>query len=135
MADSTRLHLRHRADDVTTTPQSFKLKRGVCGTARTSSLPPPASRHPRAPIGGHYCRTGDGAPQDAGHWAEAYVEKLGWVGFDPTNAISPTEAHVRVAASLDYLGAAPVRVASAATTMTVAAAPPTGARLAVNRDQ
>ena len=42
-------------------------------------------------------------------WAEAYVDKLGWVGFDPTNGISPTEAHVRVAVSLDYLGAAPVR--------------------------
>ena len=48
--------------------------------------------------------------QDAGHaWAEAYVDKLGWVGFDPTNGISPTDAHVRVAVGLDYLGAAPVR--------------------------
>ncbi len=48
--------------------------------------------------------------QDAGHaWAEAYVENLGWVGFDPTNGISTTDAHVRVAVGLDYLGAAPVR--------------------------
>jgi transglutaminase-like putative cysteine protease len=48
--------------------------------------------------------------QDAGHaWAEAHVERLGWVGFDPTHALSPTEAHVRVAIGLDYLGAAPVR--------------------------
>ncbi len=35
--------------------------------------------------------------------------KLGWVGFDPANGISTTGAHVRVAAALDSLGAAPVR--------------------------
>ena len=34
---------------------------------------------------------------------------LGWVGFDPANGICPTDAHVRVAVGLDYLGAAPVR--------------------------
>jgi transglutaminase-like putative cysteine protease len=32
-----------------------------------------------------------------------------WVGFDPTNGIAPTGAHVRIAAGADYLGAAPVR--------------------------
>ncbi|MGY3290740.1 transglutaminase-like putative cysteine protease [Bradyrhizobium sp. LM3.6] len=48
--------------------------------------------------------------QDAGHaWAEAYVDGLGWVGFDPANSICATDAHVRVAIGLDYLGAAPVR--------------------------
>lgn len=48
--------------------------------------------------------------QDAGHaWAEALVPHLGWVGFDPANGVSPTEAYVRVAVGLDYLGAAPVR--------------------------
>jgi transglutaminase-like putative cysteine protease len=34
---------------------------------------------------------------------------LGWIAFDPANGISGTEAHVRVAVGLDYLGAAPVR--------------------------
>jgi transglutaminase-like putative cysteine protease len=33
---------------------------------------------------------------------------LGWVGFDPANGLSPTDAYVRVAVGLDYLGAAPV---------------------------
>lgn len=48
--------------------------------------------------------------QDAGHaWAEALVPHLGWVGFDPANGVSPTDAYVRVAVGLDYLGAAPVR--------------------------
>ena len=50
------------------------------------------------------------AAQDAGHaWAEAMVPGLGWVGFDPANGVSPTDAYVRVAVGLDYLGAAPVR--------------------------
>ena len=34
---------------------------------------------------------------------------LGWVAFDPANGICATDAHVRVAVGLDYLGAAPVR--------------------------
>ena len=48
--------------------------------------------------------------QDAGHaWAEAFVPGLGWVAFDAANGICATDAHVRVAVGLDYLGAAPVR--------------------------
>jgi len=51
--------------------------------------------------------------QEAAHaWAEAWVEGLGWVGFDPANGICATERYVRVATGLDYLGAAPVRGAS-----------------------
>ena len=50
------------------------------------------------------------SPTGAGHaWTEAFVPKLGWVGFDPANAICTTDAHARVAIGLDYLGAAPVR--------------------------
>lgn len=47
---------------------------------------------------------------DAHHaWAEAYVEKLGWVGFDVANRICPTENYVRLAAGLDAAHAAPVK--------------------------
>lgn len=50
------------------------------------------------------------AGQEACHaWAEAYVEDLGWVGFDPSNHVCPTDAYVRTAAGLDYWSAAPVR--------------------------
>ena len=95
----------------TTAAEAFKLRRGVCqdithvfiAAARQIGIP---ARY----IGGHFYRADGVIAQDAGHaWAEAYVEKLGWVGFDPTNGISATDAHVRVAAGLDYLGAAPVR--------------------------
>jgi transglutaminase-like putative cysteine protease len=41
------------------------------------------------------------------------VPSLGWVGFDATNGICTTDAHLRVAAGLDYLSAAPVRGARA----------------------
>jgi len=47
--------------------------------------------------------------QDAMHaWAEAYIDGLGWVGFDPSNGISPDTRYVRVATGLDYSDAAPV---------------------------
>jgi transglutaminase-like putative cysteine protease len=95
----------------TTAGEAFALKRGVCqdlshvfiACSRILGVP---SRY----IGGYFFRTDGVTAQDAGHaWAESYIEGLGWVAFDPTNGISATDAHVRVAVGLDYLGAAPVR--------------------------
>jgi transglutaminase-like putative cysteine protease len=46
---------------------------------------------------------------DAHHaWAEAWVEGLGWVGFDVANRVCPTESYVRLACGLDAGFAAPV---------------------------
>lgn len=42
-------------------------------------------------------------------WAEALIDHLGWVGFDPTNRACATEAYVRTAVGLDYAEAGPVR--------------------------
>jgi transglutaminase-like putative cysteine protease len=95
----------------TTAAEAFTLKRGVCqdlshifiAAARSLGIP---ARY----IGGYFHRNDGVVDQDAGHaWAEAFVPDLGWVAFDPTNGISATDAHVRVAVGLDYLGAAPVR--------------------------
>ncbi len=95
----------------TTAAEAFKLRRGVCQdlthifitAARELGLP---ARY----VGGHFYRVDGVTAQEAGHaWAEVHIENLGWVGFDPTNGICTTEAHVRVAVGLDYLGAAPVR--------------------------
>jgi transglutaminase-like putative cysteine protease len=95
----------------TTAAEAFALKRGVCqdlthvfiAAARNLGIP---ARY----VGGYF-RRGDGiSEQDAGHaWAEAFVPELGWVAFDAANGISGTDAHVRVAVGLDYLGAAPLR--------------------------
>lgn len=41
-------------------------------------------------------------------WAEAHVDGIGWIGFDPCTARCPEEDYVRVAAALDAAGAAPV---------------------------
>ncbi len=61
-------------------------------------------------VSGHFLRSDGMVHQAAGHaWAEAFVPDLGWVGFDPANGISTTDAQARVAIGIDYLGAAPVR--------------------------
>lgn len=53
------------------------------------------------------CLEGDAAPAPHG-WAEAFVERLGWVAFDPCTGLCADEAYVRVAVALDSAGAAPV---------------------------
>ena len=56
-----------------------------------------------------YLMMDDRVEQDATHaWTEAYVEGLGWVGFDISNGISPDQRYVRVATGRDYRDAAPV---------------------------
>lgn len=50
-------------------------------------------------------RTEASAPAPHG-WAEAFVERLGWVAFDPTTGLSADETYVRVAVALDAAGAA-----------------------------
>ncbi len=60
-------------------------------------------------VSGYHLTDQDGEHLPAPHgWAEAYVERLGWVGFDPCTGRCPEETYVRVAAALDSAGAAPV---------------------------
>jgi transglutaminase-like putative cysteine protease len=60
-------------------------------------------------VSGHLFRRDGQHGQEAGHaWAEAWVEDLGWVAFDPLNGISTDDAYVRVACGLDYRDAAPI---------------------------
>ncbi|GAA0652817.1 transglutaminase family protein [Brevundimonas lenta] len=96
-----------------TAAEVLALGRGVCqdhahvfiACARQMGVP---ARY----VSGHLLRS-DRDDQDAAHaWAEAWIDDLGWVGFDPANGVCPTERYVRVATGLDYLGAAPVRGAS-----------------------
>ena len=77
-------------------------------------------------VSGHLFRRDGLDEQPAAHaWAEAYVDGLGWVGFDPANGISPDDAYVRVAVGLDYREAAPIagsRIGSGGETLDVSVA-------------
>jgi transglutaminase-like putative cysteine protease len=54
-------------------------------------------------------------------WAEAWDDRLGWIGFDPMLQLCPVERHVRVASALDAVSAAPVRSVPAVDAPTVTA--------------
>lgn len=41
-------------------------------------------------------------------WAEAHIDRIGWIGFDPVTGLSPDASYVRVAVGLDALGAASI---------------------------
>jgi transglutaminase-like putative cysteine protease len=95
--------------DVTTTAEeALASGRGVCqdhthifiSAGRLLDIP---MRY----VGG-YLKMDGLIEQEAGHgWAEAFVEGLGWVGFDVSNGISPDARYVRVATGCDYSEAAP----------------------------
>ncbi len=94
----------------TTAAEALALGYGVCqdhthifiSAARLAGIP---ARY----VSG-YLWDGGGGDYEASHaWAEAYIDDLGWVGFDVANRICPTGAHIRVASGLDYLETAPVR--------------------------
>lgn len=96
-------------DVATTAEESMAAGLGVCqdhahifvGAARHLGIP---ARY----VSGYLMMDGR-VDQDAGHaWAEAYVDGLGWVGFDISNGISPDARYVRVATGNDYREAAPV---------------------------
>lgn len=97
-----------------TASEVLSLGRGVCqdyahlfiACSRSMGIP---ARY----VSGHMVRSDGITIQGAAHaWAEAFVDGLGWVGFDAANGTCPTESYVRVATGLDYLGAAPVRGSS-----------------------
>jgi transglutaminase-like putative cysteine protease len=93
----------------TTAGQALAAGHGVCqdfahifiAAARAAAIP---ARY----ISGHLFRRDGAELQEAAHaWAEAWVEDLGWVAFDPTNGICADDAYIRVACGLDYRDAAP----------------------------
>ena len=98
-------------DTGTSAVEAFALGHGVCqdfahifiAAARYLGIP---ARY----VSGYLFRADKTHGQEAGHaWVEALVEEVGWIAFDPTNDICATEAYVRLAIGLDYLGAAPIR--------------------------
>ncbi|GAA0211594.1 transglutaminase family protein [Brevundimonas nasdae] len=94
-----------------TAAEAFAQRRGVCQDHAQIFI---SAAHrlgvPARYVSGHLNRSDGQHDQDAAHaWAEAWIEGLGWVGFDPANGICPTDQYVRVAVGLDALGATPIR--------------------------
>jgi transglutaminase-like putative cysteine protease len=112
---NTGLNSRLRFDTQATDPETnaedaFSAGHGVCqdfahifiSLARQLRIP---ARY----ISGHFNRRDGANVQDAAHaWAEAWIEDLGWVAFDPTHGLSNDENYVRVACGLDYREASPI---------------------------
>ena len=93
----------------TTAAQALALGAGVCqdkthlliAAARAAGIP---ARY----VVGYLYDSAD--PLSETHaWAEAHLEGLGWVGFDPTHQICPTDSYVRLCSGLDADDASPIR--------------------------
>jgi transglutaminase-like putative cysteine protease len=94
-----------------TAAEAFARRRGTCQELTPVFIA--AARHRGIPsryVSGYFRRP-DGVEAWKGNhaWAEAKVPGLDWLGFDPANGMRTTQAHIRVAAGLDHLGAAPIR--------------------------
>ncbi len=90
--------------------QALADGKGVCqdhahifiSAARTLGIP---ARY----VTGYLLVRRDDLPSAQHAWAEAWVDDLGWLGFDVANRLCPTAEYVRLACGLDSCYAAPVR--------------------------
>jgi transglutaminase-like putative cysteine protease len=91
--------------------EAFSARRGSdCDLAHVFIAAARALGMPARFVSGHCLRDGSTEAQEGCQaWAEAYIDRLGWIGFDPAAKICVTDGYVRLAVGLDYLGAAPVR--------------------------
>ena len=98
-----------QTDVRTSAEQSFKLKSGVCQDFAHIFLA--CIRHLNIPgryVSG-YLKMDDSNVQAATHaWAEAFIDNLGWVGFDIANNIDIDERYVVLARGCDYHDANPI---------------------------
>ena len=82
---------------------ALEYARTFVGSARALGIP---ARF----VTGYYLAEDDVDVESNTHaWAEAYIEGLGWIAFDPRLDLCPTDRHVRVAVGLDAETAAPIR--------------------------
>lgn len=97
-------------DSQTTASQALNLGAGVCQDHAHVFIAAARSRGRPARYISGYMFAAEGAELHETHaWAEAFVKDLGWVGFDPSNEVCPTERYIRLACGHDAVGAAPVR--------------------------
>ncbi|MBU2531442.1 MAG: transglutaminase family protein [Alphaproteobacteria bacterium] len=82
---------------------ALEYARTFVGSARALGIP---ARF----VSGYFLASEDDGVESGTHaWAEAHVEGLGWIGFDPRLDVCPTDRHVRVAVGLDAETAVAIR--------------------------
>jgi transglutaminase-like putative cysteine protease len=98
-----------RTESETSAEEAVGIGAGVCQDHAHIFIAAARSMgYPARYVSGYLMMT-DRVHQDASHaWAEAFVENIGWVGFDVSNGYSPDPRYVRVATGLDYGEAAPI---------------------------
>jgi transglutaminase-like putative cysteine protease len=100
---------RGHTDSSSTAEEAFQMGFGVCqdhvhvflALARHAGI---AARY----VSGYLMEPGFADIAASHAWAEAYVNELGWVGFDISNAMSPNANYVRLASGFDYSDIQPV---------------------------
>jgi transglutaminase-like putative cysteine protease len=98
------------ADPLMTAEAALEAGRGVCqDQAHVFIAAARALKIPARYVSAYLFTEGEAAAEASHAFAEAYVDGLGWVGFDPANRQSPDARYVRIATGLDYNEAAPVR--------------------------
>ena len=103
--------VRGPASQAVPAARAFEAETGNCQDVAHVFIA--AARHLQIParyVSGYRGRDDEAEGSETPHgWAEALVPDLGWVAFDPAHGTGTSEAYIRVAAGLDYLGAAPIR--------------------------
>lgn len=94
-----------------TAAEALALGEGVCQDHAHAVIA--CARHldmPARYVSGYLHAGEEGGPNEASHaWAEIWIERLGWVGFDPANATCPDARYIRLGSGFDARDAAPIR--------------------------
>lgn len=93
----------------TTAAQALKAGHGVCQDhAHVFIAAARVLKYPARYVVG-YLLASDTTLTETHAWAEAFAPDIGWVGFDPSNRLCPTDRYVRLGCGLDASDAAPIR--------------------------
>ena len=118
LADAVRAAVDYRpgvTNAATTAAEALKIGAGVCQDHAHVLIAAARARGAAARYVVGYLYVGDDETEDFAvatethGWTEIWVDGLGWVGFDPSNGVCPTDRYVRVACGLDAPDAAPLR--------------------------
>jgi transglutaminase-like putative cysteine protease len=93
----------------TSAAEALKAGRGVCQDHAHIFIS--AARlmgYPARYVNGYFVTGGESCSEAQHAWAEAFIDGLGWLGFDPANQVCPTDRYVRLACGLDAASAAPI---------------------------